>query len=139
MIRMRTMGMLGAALALLGSFLPWEWAGDLISYPIYGIRLFPRLNDYGGSLVVLLTVVIVILSFRPPGFLKNAQRWLLVLTVILTIIAILFTLRWLSNRIAFAFAVGAPSIGAGLISIVLGSVVLLISAFLDLRQSKNGA
>ncbi len=80
---LNTLEFAGASLIIVGSFLPWERAGDWISIPSYGIRVdiasfkywisgihvFP-VHENGGVLAILLTSVIMILIHRPPQFIK---------------------------------------------------------------------
>jgi len=54
---------IGISLVILGSFLPWEQGGDFLPYRIYGIRLFPLVEDNGGVIVMLLASVVWLLPY----------------------------------------------------------------------------
>lgn len=60
----------GLVLTALGCFLPWQGEGDFLYYWTIGVRVFPKFEDNGGVLVLLLCTVLFILIFRPPAFLK---------------------------------------------------------------------
>lgn len=74
---------IGASLAILGSFLPWEVAGDFVSSWTYGIRVFPVVRDSGGFLIVSLTLIFVLLTLRPPNFIKNTILWKFIVSALL--------------------------------------------------------
>jgi len=129
-----TLRFIGVSLAVVGSFLPWEVEGDFVSYWKYGIQLFPVVRDYGGTLVVLLTSMIVLLSFYPPRFIKNPNLWNLVISVLLISASLFFIIRWLIHRIESAGIIGAATLEIGLIVVVLGSALLLWIAIIDYRR-----
>jgi hypothetical protein len=137
MKNLRTIGTIGAALALLGSFLPWEEEGDFIPHWTYGIRLFPQPSDDGGLLIVLLTISIIILAFRPPRIVKSTERWILVLASLLMTASIIFVLRWLVHRVASAGIIGAASLEIGLIAVAVGSSLLFLSSIINYRQARS--
>jgi hypothetical protein len=131
---LRILGLVGASLAIVGSFLPWEQEGDLFSNRTYGVQLFPRLHDYGGALVVLLTMMIVLLTLKPPRFIRNPGLWNVIISALLMTASILFLARWLVHRIESAGSIGAASLEIGLISVVVGSALLLWAALVNYSQ-----
>jgi hypothetical protein len=132
---------LGASLTIVGSFLPWESAGGFSDHDIYGFRVSPinfkywvsglhslSVNDYGGGLVILLTMLIVLLALKPPKFVKNPFIWNLILSVVLMTICLFFVGRGLFHGIVNINSIEPPSIRPGLFSVVIGSVLLLWKA-----------
>ena len=134
---LRILGLVGASLAIVGSFLPWEQEGDLFSNWTYGVQLFPRLRDYGGVLVVLLTMMIVLLILRPPRFIRNPGLWNVVISALLMAASILFLARWLVHRLESTGFIGAASLEIGLIGVVVGSALLLGAALVNYGRFKH--
>lgn len=133
----KTLQLVGASLVIIGSFLPWEQQGDFISYWTYGIQLFPVFSDNGGLLIILLTLTITLFAFQPPKFIKNAARWNLIIAILLVITSLFFVARWLArlaSHIEFANTLGAPTLDVGLISVVIGSGLLLYTAIINHHQ-----
>ncbi len=129
---------LGASLTIVGSFLPWESAGGFSDHDIYGFRVSPinfkywvsglhslSVNDYGGGLVILLTILIVLLALKPPKFVKNPFIWNLILSVGLMTICLFFVGRGLFHIYEYVSSVEQPSIRPALYSVVIGSFLLL--------------
>jgi hypothetical protein len=131
---LRWLRLAGAALAMVGSFLPWEKQGDPIPYQTYGIKLFPMVSDYGGALVILLTLTILLLAYRPPSFIKKSSLWNLIISALLMAAALLFVVRWLVHLFEYpAGGIGAPQLEIGLIGVVAGSALLLGIAIRNYR------
>ena len=135
MISLKTLGYIGALFAVVGSILPWEQEGDFVSYWTYGIQLFPVVKDNGGVLVVLLTTAIVILNFHHPESIQNPTWWSLTFSIILSATSLLFVIRWFSHFLQFSSAVGSAKPEIGLVSVVIGSVLLLRISFIRHRQN----
>jgi len=139
---LRTLRLASASLAVVGSFLPWEQQGDPFPYQTYGIKLLPMVNDNGGVLVVLLSLMIVLLAFQPPKFIKNPSLWNLIISVLLMAASLLFIVRWLAHRYGSAGIIGAAQLDIGLIGVVVGSALLLWIAIINysrliIRQTKS--
>jgi hypothetical protein len=136
---------IGAACTIIGSFLPWEIYGDF-SYAINGIRIqIPILKywisglhklifeDNGGVLIVLLTLIVVLLSLRPPRFVKKPIFWKLITSEFLMASSLFFVGRWLLRLLQ---ARGAM-IDIGLLLVVVGSVLLLWVSIVAYRQTNK--
>jgi hypothetical protein len=127
----------GTFLAIIGSLLPWEQGGDFLPYWIYGIRLYPYIHDYGGAIVILLALTISMLTSRPPKWVGNPKLLTLFISVFLAGSAVFFVGRWAFHRVEAAGIIGAPVIQIGLIVVVSGSALLLLSAIIDYRQKQK--
>ncbi len=140
----------GVSLTVLGSFLPWESAGDPFSivtngvwidivkfkYWFRGIYEFP-VYDYGGVLVILLTSVIVLLALQPPRFVKNPILLNLIISVLLMASSLFFVGRWFTHFLRDLYFIGGAAIQIGLISVMIGSALLLWKAILKYRQANK--
>jgi len=138
----------GATLTVVGSFLPWELAGGFLGLAINGLRVdvagfkywltgiheFP-VYDYGGVLVVLLTLVSVLLVIQPPTFIKNPVLWNLIISVGLMALSLFFVGRWVVHRYEERGSAEPSTVAIGLICVVLGSALLLWRAIMIYRQS----
>jgi len=138
---------IGAALTIVGSFLPWEQAGDFISiftpgvqidfvnfkYWMTGIHVFP-VYDHGGVMVILLTSLIMLLTRQPPTLIKNPTLWKLILSGVLMGLSLLFIVRWLIHSYPYRGAIGQPTLMIGLVFVVLGSTILLWKAVITHYQ-----
>ena len=137
-----------ACMTIAGSFLPWEVAGDLITVPTYGIRIgysdislwfrgvgqFP-IQDNGGSLIILLTALLL-LSQKYPLF---QIRWIpfkkVAYPIFLCVASMLFITRLIYHHSLDGNIVGSTSPGVGLILVTAGSIILLVDAFRQLRNT----
>jgi len=142
-----TLEFTGALLTIVGSLLPWERAGDFLSYDLIGVRVdfanfkywmtgiheFP-VYDNGGVLVILLTSAIILLALQPPGFIRNPSLWKLIVSVLLMGLSLFYVARWLIHRYEYGDAIGKPTLMIGLICIMLGSALLLWKAIVTRRQ-----
>jgi|SRR5687768_11405985 len=133
----RNLLLLGAALVILGSFLPWEIEGDFVSTWRYGVQILPVFADNGGILVLLFGILIIGLVFRSEDFVKYPAKWILTSAIALFIISAYHIVDWLVRRIAANGIVGAPAIKIGLIMVGIGSILLLATAFV--MNSKGSA
>ena len=132
---MRFLATFGASIIIVGSFLPWEREGDFVSYWTYGIRLFPKISDYGGVLVLILTLFITLLAFKPPKFIRNPGVWILVISSLLMAVSLIFVTRWLIHHIESADLIGASALGIGLVAVVVGAALVLWSALVNYHLS----
>jgi hypothetical protein len=143
-MRYRILYILGIVLTIVGSFLPWELEGDVIPYWKNGISLYlddiqywlrglhtSPINDNGGLLVIGLSVVIFILVFRTPKFIKQPFFWKLICASCLVIIMSYHVSILLLRGSESYGVVGAPSIEIGLIMVTFGSLLLLIAGVSD--------
>jgi hypothetical protein len=138
---------IGATLTIVGSFLPWEQAGDFVSmvtrgvqidfadfkYWMTGIHIFP-VYDNGGVMVILLTSLIMLLGKQPPKPIKNPTLWKLIVSGFLMGLSLFFVVRWLMHRYGYGDAIGQPTLMIGLICVVLGSAILLWRAVITHYQ-----
>ncbi|HLO33985.1 MAG TPA: hypothetical protein VK249_32875 [Anaerolineales bacterium] len=140
----------GATLTIVGSFLPWERSGGFADYAINGIRVdianfkywvtgiheFP-VYDYGGVLVILLTLVIALLVLYPPRFIRNPVLWNLVIAAVLMASSLFFVGRGLTHVYGYASSIEPPTLRIGLTFVVLGSTLLLWKAIMIYRQASQ--
>ena len=126
-IFVKTSFIIGAFLTLVGSFLPWQIEGDAISYWTYGIRIYPFIKDSGGFLIVLLTLIVIMLIFWPPNFIEKPLIWSVILSLILVSVSAFHVGKWFISRANASGFIGAPSIQIGLVMVVIGSILLLLS------------
>lgn len=136
MKRLKTLSICGLALTSLGSFLPWQREGDLISYltygirifPSYGIRIFPSIVDNGGLLIVSLSLIVGLLTFNPPRFIKKPLIWKIFFSMGLVIDAAINIVKILFVRARSGGAIGASVIEHGLIMVSLGAIILFLTS-----------
>ena len=130
--------LLGAALVIVGTFLPWGIEGDFISTWRYGIQFFPVFSDNGGSLVFLISMLIIGLVFRSEGFVKHPAKWAFISSLTLFIVFVYHIVNWFVRRVASNGVIGAPSIEIGLIMVGIGSILILATTFLmNSKESAN--
>jgi len=122
----KSMFMVGASLTIAGSFLPWWQAGDFVSYWTYGIQVSPSVQDNGGLLVVLLSSVLLMLIFRPFGFIEKPAAWAIPASAALVLASAFQVGRLLIERTNASGVIGAPSIEVGLLMVSAGSILLLV-------------
>lgn len=127
---LRILYIIGAALSIGGSFLPWQREGDFVSDWTYGIRFHPSFKDNGGLLIILLSTAVFGLILHPPDFVKRPAIWSVVLGIILVIASGFHVVKWLIQRIEANGVVGAPALQVGLVMVLLGSLLLLLTALL---------
>jgi hypothetical protein len=124
-IFMRISFIVGTIFTIGGSFLPWRQEGDYISYYYPGIRIYPSIHDYGGFMIVLLSIAIIVLAFRPPDFIGEPSIWSIVAGMGLVIASAFHIIKLMVIRADMAGVFGAPDIEIGLIMVFIGSMVLL--------------
>lgn len=126
---------IGLILTILGSFLPWQEEGDFLFFWTFGIRVFPSFEDNGGLLVLLLGIDLAALIFKPPRSIEEPERWIIVLSVILSLTSIFHIVNWIIDFSRKFGIIGAPMIQIGLIMVFIGSIILLIASLLQYRRS----
>jgi hypothetical protein len=108
---LKTLEFVGATLTIVGSFLPWEIGGGFLGpvingirvdianfkYWVTGIHVFP-IYDYGGVLIVFLTLLIILPVIRPLRFIKDPILWNLIVSASLMVSSLLFVGRWGIHR-----------------------------------------
>lgn len=143
----KALELLGAALTIVGSFLPWERGGGFLSpvanglwidfanfkYWMTGIHELP-VYDYGGLLVVLLTLAIILLDRRPPKSIKHPELGALVISALLMSLSVFFVARGLFHVYEYDTGVEKPTFMIGLICVVTGAALLLWRKIRDYRQ-----
>jgi hypothetical protein len=122
---------LGTILVLIGCFLPWKQEGDLISVWTCGIQIFPTFRDNGGLIVLIITIAMIILKFRPPTVIQRPQSWSILLCVILLITSMIFAVPFLLGLGNTYDSPGTPIIQYGLVLVCTGSLLILISSIFD--------
>jgi hypothetical protein len=141
---------IGATLTIVGSFLPWENGGGIagsiangirvelanFKYWVTGIISFP-VYDYGGGLVILLTLATVFLVLRPPRFIRNPILWNLIISAALMVSSLFFMGRGIVHLYEARSWAEPPTLMSGLVLVVLGSVLLLWRAVITYRRAKS--
>jgi hypothetical protein len=144
---LNTLDVLGAALTIAGSFLPWERGGGFLGLITKGIRIdvvnfkywfrgiyeFP-VYDYGGVLVLLLTMVFFLLVLQPPRFIRNPNLWNLIISASLMASSLFFVGRGLIHLHEYSSTIEQPSLMFGLVCVVFGSLLLFSSALIAYRK-----
>jgi hypothetical protein len=130
----KAMFIVGAILTITGSFLPWQQAGDFVSYWTYGIQVSPSIKDNGGLLIVLLSGIMLMLILRPTGFIEKPAAWAVPLNAALVLISAFQVGRLLIERANASGVIGAPSIEIGLLMVSAGSILLLVASVKDFRK-----
>lgn len=123
----KTLLIVSSILILIGSFLPWRREGDFVSYWTNGIQIYPSVKDNGGLLLVLLSLLLIILTFRPPLSMGNISNWILVLAIIIVIDVFFHLGELLLDQRSAPGLVGSPTIQIGMVMVVVGSLLLLVS------------
>jgi hypothetical protein len=141
-VRSKTWYVIGAALNIVGSFLPWVRSGDFLSvwtpgisiYWMPAVRLYPSVIDNGGFLIVTLSVAIICLAFYVSS-LPEQSTIRVILGVVLVLASSFQIARWLVSRIMANGEIGAPTPQIGLVMALLGSLLLLSAAWLQHRNA----
>jgi hypothetical protein len=120
----------GAILTLAGSFLPWYRKGDFFSYWSYGIQIYPSIKNNGGLIIMVLTLILILLIFRPPNFIEKPLIWSILLSFTLVLDSIFYIGKLLVDRANFIGVIGAPTIQIGLGMVFVGSLLLFFSVML---------
>ena len=152
---LKTLEFVGATLTIVGSFLPWEIGSGFLGlvinglrvdvakfkYWVTGIHVFP-VYDYGGALIVFLTLLILLPTLQPRRFIKDPILWNLIISASLMASSLLFVGRWGVHRYQSAGSAEPSTLTIGLICVVIGSALLLWRAIINYheitdRQPKN--
>ena len=138
----------GAILTIVGIFLPWENSGGVVSsdingvkvylgsvkYWVRGIHTFP-VNDYGGVLIICLTLAIVFLALRCNRLIKNPILWKLVLSAALLASSLFFLGRGIIHAYEDLNFIEPRTLMFGFFFVVIGSVLLLWEAVKAYRET----
>ncbi len=115
--------------------MPWQQEGDFVPHWTNGIRLFPGIEDNGGFLIILLSIVMLLLMFRPIAREAKSPIWSMLVGAVLIIDFALHMATILVDHTRSGGVLGSPTIGIGLITVSCGSILLLAAAwFSHLRQ-----
>lgn len=131
---------IGAVLTLTGSFLPWEIQGDFFTYLTFGIRVdpsTPSIVDNGGVLIVVLSLIVIMLIFRPPKFIGKPLIWSAVLSLALVLVSVFHIGKLVIIHANAGGIMGAPQIDIGLEMVFVGSVILLTATIYIIIQRKE--
>jgi hypothetical protein len=119
---------IGAVCCLVGIFLPWEVQGEPINLTIHGIQLIPRLVDHGGLELLMLTGFHILATIRSPQPPEKAGLGYLLSAVLLVLSALYFTGRWYLHNLGYTGTLAYPTLGVGLVLVLVGSVLLVAIA-----------
>ena len=129
---------LGASLAFVGSFLPWTYfEGFAATTPINGIEWSPgwyypdpQIEDHGGLLIVLLSLVIVVLVFHAPRFVTWPAVAALVCATALALVSTYHVVRCYLAEIQSQHIYDAKVfVGPGVNVVFLGSLTMFWATF----------
>ncbi len=126
---------IGFVLIILGCFLPWYGQGDFIFYLTYGVRIFPSVKDDGGLLIVLFSVIVLLLNFRPPSFIRKPLIWSNIFSFVVVIISGIHIIEIITSP--YSGSLSTPVIEIGLIMVAIGSVILLSMSLICYRQAER--
>jgi hypothetical protein len=121
---------LSPILIILGSFLPWRQEGDLISYWTPGLRILPSIRDDGGFFLIILSILILMLVLKPPTFIRNPIFISILLSIALLIVTGYHVCKIIIDHISAHTAIGAPVIEIGLIMVIIGALLDLITTIM---------
>jgi hypothetical protein len=139
---------IGAVLAILGSFLPWWCAGDIIVFCASGIDFYgtnfivASLHHIGyfnspfslnnvGIIVVLFSLFTVWLVTYPPKFIKHPRVWTFASSTVLVLFTIYQFADHLSKRIESLHITSGLWLEYGFLMVLYGSLLLLTPALRD--------
>jgi len=141
---------IGAILAIVGSFLPWVVEGDFVSYWTWGIQIKHLeiekclkglydcpLKDNGGFLILLLSITVVLLVFRTPTFLKHPRVWVVACTAILVLLSLYHLGKVWVQHLKAAGMIGAPEPRIGLFMVLCGSLLMCGVAMANYRRYRT--
>ena len=120
----------GAALAIVGCFLPWIVFGDLVSLQRFGlvVRFDPLFlyQDNGGLIIVVLSILVIGVTLIPPFRYQKAAIMISALCLAAAVAYQWITLAF--AKIRSVGDIGAPESRIGLEVIALGAILVLVSA-----------
>jgi hypothetical protein len=123
-----------AVMILIGCFLPWEIAGDVVPYSTYGINLSPGSQDMDGILVLLVTGLVLYLHISPPKFITDPHRLGCIYAGLNLALALLFVVRWGMHPFEQRGIIGAATLEFGLILVALGSVGMFVFTIISTNK-----
>jgi len=138
---LKVLCVVGALLAMVGSFLPWWCEGDFIWYCTKGVRISwgmgsgPVIDDNGGMLVLILAIIVVLLIIWPPGIVKDPITLAIVCESGLVAISMYHIGRLVIRRIMMGGMIGAPEVKLGLVMVMLGSLILVVTGWCQRQKS----
>jgi hypothetical protein len=128
---------LGALLVIIGSFLPWRKEGDFISFWTPGIGIYPRWEDNGGLLPLVLSLAVLWFILQPPVFIKKPVGWNIAFGMFLLVDSCFHMGRLLHDYLPQRTAIGAPVIEIGLWMVLTGSLIALLAAMFQNQESSK--
>jgi hypothetical protein len=126
--------LLFTTLTIIGCFLPWEMAGDLVPYSTYGIYLSPVSQDMDGVLILLLTGLVLYLHLSPAKFILDPHRLGCIYAGLNLALALLFVIRWLIHAVEQRGIIGSATLEFGLILVVLGLAGMFAFTLISTEQ-----
>jgi hypothetical protein len=148
MIKMtKTWFKVGLAFTVLGSFMPWWGEGDLFYYVRSGIDVnwsgfaywvrgqhaFP-LEDNGGTLVLVLSIMIGFLDFRTRCLIARSEAWTLICAIALFLASIFHVITLVWERFKIGNDLVGPYIHIGLPVVIMGTLFLLYASVYNYRK-----
>lgn len=131
---------IGAMLTGLGSILPWERGGDFTPYEIRGFFLVsfpPYYQDYGGALIIILSIAMNLVGFWPYESRKFPLWWNVILGFILFFDVGYHLVKLYLNIVELRGGAGAPTIEIGLVMVTIGSIILLVTALFHFKLDRR--
>ncbi|MGC1377075.1 MAG: hypothetical protein WA821_12665 [Anaerolineales bacterium] len=134
---------IGIVMTITGGFLLWDhrifywtnwWAIGLADF----IFDLPGIFDDSGFFTIVLSVLLILHTLRPVNFLVRPMVWNIMLGVTLVGVALYSVNEFLNMYIV---AHDKPTIGAELLMMIFGSIILLLTAIFSHRRDisdKNG-
>ena len=126
-------------LSIIGCFLPWQLEGDVVNLITCGIQIYPSINDNGGIFILLLNIFILILLMKTPKIIKEPQKWINIFSITLVFLSFYHFgrfLLYLSDPHFEPSELGIPSLGIGLILIIIGSILLLFVLIIEFLRKR---
>ncbi len=133
---MKTPYIIGFVLTVIGSLLPWKVEGDFIPIWTNGIRIYPSIKDNGGLIIILLSLFVVWLAFRPPTFIEKPSQWTVGLSSIIIVDAVIHIIKVMISHEVARGSTGAPTIHIGLIMVLVGSIMLLVTSVINYHRAQ---
>jgi hypothetical protein len=147
-IRRRVALSFGAALAVLGSLLPWNYhyyIGGVT--PTNGVRFYlkpygwscigPAIEDYGGLGIILLSLTLVALGFVAPRFVKRPAVWRLICAFVLAFLSIYHLAKCYSLVPEHYIYDGMVTVGVGVELVLVGSMVILLTILAEILRERR--
>jgi hypothetical protein len=132
---MKTPYIIGFILTIISSLLPWQVEGDVIPIWTDGIRIYPSIKDNGGLIIIFLSLFVLWLAFRPPTFIEKPSQWIVGLCSIIVVDTVIHIIKVMISHEAARGSTGAPSIQFGLIMVLVGSIMLLVTSVINYHRA----